>query len=144
MRWWNQLPWVYKAITTAANKSTTNCVGPNFNRDVYAVDKISVAENQTLGWIDQFLLLSLPLVFFSFFFLFFKMIFSHILLLFKYSGLHFLSTIPFHPNHPHFPPSILPSFGIVHVSFIHVPENPSPFSPHYPLPPPLWLLSDCS
>ena len=34
------------------------------------------------------------------------------------------------------PPSSLPSF--VHVSFIVVPENTSP---HYHLPPPLWLLS---
>ena len=33
-----------------------------------------------------------------------------------------------------------PQLGFVHVSFIDVPENPSTLSPHYPLPPPLWLL----
>ena len=36
--------------------------------------------------------------------------------------------------------STLP-LGFVHLSFIVVPENPSP---HCPLPPPLWLLLDCS
>ena len=36
--------------------------------------------------------------------------------------------------------STLP-LGFVHVSFIVVPENPSP---HCPLPSPLWLLLDCS
>ena len=40
-----------------------------------------------------------------------------------------------HPSHPHFPPLTLPLFGFAHVSFIHVPGNPSPFSPHYPFPP---------
>ena len=52
----------------------------------------------------------------------------------------------------HYPPpelSPLPTLdpnplGFVHVSFIAVPENLSPFPPHYPLPPPLWLLSVCS
>ena len=54
-------------------------------------------------------------------------------------------TTPLHPSHPHFPPSILPPpFGFVHVSFIHVPENPSLFSPCYPHPTHLWLLSVCS
>ena len=38
------------------------------------------------------------------------------------------------------PASTLP-FGFVHVSFIVVPENPSP---HYSFPPPLWLLLYCS
>ena len=33
------------------------------------------------------------------------------------------------------------ALGFVHVSFIVVPENPSP---HCPLLPPLWLLLDCS
>ena len=47
---------------------------------------------------------------------------------------------PPHPNPPPSPASTLP-LGFVHVSFIVVPENPSP---HYPLPPPLWLLLDCS
>ena len=50
-------------------------------------------------------------------------------------------TTPPHLSHPHLPPSILPPFGVVHVSFIHVPENPPPFSPHYPFLSPLWLLS---
>ena len=49
-----------------------------------------------------------------------------------------------HPSHPHLPPLILPLFGFVHVSFIHVPENPSPLSPHYPFPPHLRSLSVCS
>ena len=66
------------------------------------------------------------------------------LLLFKYSYLHFSSSTPHCLIHPHLPPSILTPFGFVHMSFIHVPWRPFPFSPHYPLPPPLWLLSDCS
>ena len=49
-----------------------------------------------------------------------------------------------HPSHPHLPPLIPLPLGFVHVSFIVVPEIPSPLSPHYPLPPALWLLSDCS
>ena len=51
-----------------------------------------------------------------------------IVLLFKYSCLHFLPTTPPHPSHPHLPPSILAPFGFVYVSFIYVPDNPSPFS----------------
>ena len=43
-------------------------------------------------------------------------------------------------NPPPSPLSTLP-LGFVHVSFIIVPENPSP---HYPLTTPLWLLLDCS
>ena len=43
-----------------------------------------------------------------------------------------------HPSHPHLPPLIPPALGFVHVSFIVAPENPSPFSPYYLLPPPLW------
>ena len=39
---------------------------------------------------------------------------------------------PRNPNHLHFPPLILPPFGFVHVSFIDVPENPSPFPPIIP------------
>ena len=76
----------------------------------------------------------------SFLFLFFKII----LLLFNYSCLHLL------PHHfpqlqPSPPPSPIPQpLAFVHVSLIVVPENPSPFSPHHPLPPPLGLLSDCS
>ena len=50
-----------------------------------------------------------------------------------------LSTPP-QPNSPPFPASTLP-LGFVHVPFIVVPENPAP---HYPFPPPLWLLLDCS
>ena len=47
------------------------------------------------------------------------------------------------PPQPNPPPSPASTFrlGSVHVSFIVVPENPSP---HYPFPPPLWLLLDCS
>ena len=45
---------------------------------------------------------------------------------------------------PHGPPLILRPFGFVHVSFIHVPWQPLPFSPIIPLPTPLWLLSVCS
>ena len=51
--------------------------------------------------------------------------------------------------HPSIPPQPVPPpslastlpLGFVLVSFIGVPENPSP---HYPLPTPLWLLLDCS
>ena len=50
-----------------------------------------------------------------------------------------LSTPP-QPNPPPSPASTL-SLCFVHVSFIVVPENPSP---HYLLPTPLWLLLDCS
>ena len=32
-----------------------------------------------------------------------------------------------HPTHPHLPPSILPTFGFVHGSFIHVPWQPFTF-----------------
>ena len=48
--------------------------------------------------------------------------FFHILLSFKYSCLRFPPTTLPYPNHPHFPPLLLPSFGFVHVSFIHVPD----------------------
>ena len=57
-----------------------------------------------------------------------------------------LSAFSSHPstppqaNPPHALASTLP-IGFVHVSFIVVPENPFL---HYTLPPPLWLLSDCS
>ena len=44
------------------------------------------------------------------------------------------------PNPPPFLASLLPA-GFVYVSLIVVPKNPSP---HYPLPPPLRLLSNCS
>ena len=79
---------------------------------------------------------------FSFYLFIYLFIF---LFLFKYSCLHFCPPLP-HPNHLHFPPSILSTFGFVHVSFI-VPENPSPSSPHYPLPLPsvtvsLFLISN--
>ena len=53
----------------------------------------------------------------------------------------------FSPPLPPPQPNLLPSFastpalGFVHVSFIVVPENPSP---HCPLPSPRWLLLDCS
>ena len=72
-------------------------------------------------------------------------LFKIVLLLFKYSCLHLLPSTPPNPSHPHFPSLILPpSSFCVHVSFIVVPENPSLFPPHYPHPPPLWLLSVCS
>ena len=50
---------------------------------------------------------------------------------------------PSTPPKPNPPPSLVPTLplGFVHVSFIAVPENPSP---HCPLPTPLWLLVDCS
>ena len=54
----------------------------------------------------------------------------------------FSPTPPPHRSWTHLPPPPQTSpFGFVHVSFIVVPENPSP---HYPLPTPLWLLLDCS
>ena len=43
-----------------------------------------------------------------------------------------LSPFSPHPSHPHSPPLILAPFGFVHVSFIHVPANPFPFSPIIP------------
>ena len=42
----------------------------------------------------------------------------------------FLPTTLPNPSHPHLPPPILPTLGFVHVSFIVVPKNPSPCSPH--------------
>ena len=47
---------------------------------------------------------------------------------------------PPQPKPPPSPASTLP-LGFVHVSFIVVPENPSP---NYTLPTPIWLLLDCS
>ena len=68
---------------------------------------------------------------------------KNILLLFNYSCLHFLPTPLPHPSQTHLPPSLASTLplGFVYVSFIVVPENPSP---HCPFPPPLWLLLDCS
>ena len=56
--------------------------------------------------------------------------------------LHFPPPLPLPPQ-PNPPPSFVSPFLLVfvHASFILVPEN---LSPHYPLPAPLWLLSDCS
>ena len=52
---------------------------------------------------------------------------------------------PFPPPHPSPLLTLNPTpLGFVLVSFIHVPENPSAFLPHHPLPPPLWLLLVCS
>ena len=73
-----------------------------------------------------------------------RVLHTFFLLLFKYSCLHFPPTTLTNPSHPHSPPLILPLFGFAHVSFIHVPENPVLFSPHFLLPPPPWLLSVCS
>ena len=57
---------------------------------------------------------------------FFKLIFFKIvILLFNYSS---LPTTPPHPKQTHLPPLLPCSLGFVHVSFIVVPENPSP---HY-------------
>ena len=53
-------------------------------------------------------------------------------------------SLPLPPQlHPNSPPSLASTLplGFVHVSFIVVPENPSP---HCPLPTPLWLLLHCS
>ena len=85
------------------------------------------------------------LVFFLSFFSFIPFIyfFPHFLS-FKYSCLHFPPTTPPNPSHPYFPPLILPPFDFVHVSFIHVPENPFPFPPITPFHHPNWSLSVCS
>ena len=64
------------------------------------------------------------------------------LLLFKYSFLPFPPALPTTAALP--PPSRFhPHLVIVHVSFIIVPANPSPFSLII-LSRPLWLLSACS
>ena len=55
---------------------------------------------------------------------------------FFYCSSTFVSIPLPHPNHPHFPPLILPPFGFVHEPFIDISENPSSFPAHYPLPPP--------
>ena len=68
----------------------------------------------------------------------------YFLLLFKYSCLNFFPTR--HPTHnPSLPPTLEPTpFGIVRVSFIHVPIWPFPYFPPLSLfPLPLWLLSVC-
>ena len=51
------------------------------------------------------------------------------LLLFKYSFLSFPPTPSHHPKPPHLSPLFPPALVIVHVSFIVVLPNPSPFSP---------------
>ena len=94
-----------------------------------------VYEYRVIRVFKKMLLLDLMFLFFFYFIIF---------LLFKYSCLHFTPTIPHHPSHPCFPPLILPHFGFVHVSFIHVPAKLSPFPTHYPLLSLLWLLSVCS
>ena len=53
-------------------------------------------------------------------------------LLVKYSFLPFLPTPGQHFSPPYFPPLFPPPTVIVHVSFIIVPANPSPFSPEIP------------
>ena len=57
-----------------------------------------------------------------------------LLLLFKYSCLHFPTITFLCPTHPHLPPLIIPPSGFVHGSFVHVPWWPFPFFPHYPSP----------
>ena len=74
----------------------------------------------------------------SIYFCFFKNYFIIVLLQLSAFSLH-PSTLP-QPNPPLSLASTFP-LGFVHVSFIVVPENPSP---HCPLPPPLWVLLDCS
>ena len=70
--------------------------------------------------------------FYLFLFLFCVIFVTFFLLLCKYSCFHFPTITPPYPSHPHFPPLILPLFGFVHVSFIYVPENPSPLLPLSP------------
>ena len=73
-------------------------------------------------------------IYFSFYYFIFLhcwLFFIFILLLFKYSCLPFPPTTPPHPSYPHLPPLTPPHLGFVHVSFIVVPENPSPFSPSH-------------
>ena len=62
---------------------------------------------------------------------FLKIIF---LLLFKYSFQPFPPTLPHHPSLPCVPPPFLLPLVIVHMSFIIVPVNSSPFSPIIPSP----------
>ena len=63
----------------------------------------------------------LTLIFYFYFFSIIIFFFLCFLWLFEYTCLHFLTTTLPNPSHPHLPPSILPCFGFVHVSFIHVP-----------------------
>ena len=73
-------------------------------------------------------------------------IFNEMLLNFIVVRVQF-SAFPPHlpPPQPSLPPSpVSTPLVFVHVSFIVVPVVPSPFSLHYPLPSPLWLLSVCS
>ena len=63
------------------------------------------------------------------------------LLLFSYSCLHFLPIPLPHRSQTHLPPVSTLPFDFVHVSFLVVPENPSP---HCPFPTPFWLLLGCS
>ena len=74
----------------------------------------------------------------SFFFFFF---FEYFIVV--QSWLSAFSPLQLLPPQPNPLPSLASTFppSFVHVSFIVVPENPSP---HCPLPPPLWLLLDCS
>ena len=52
--------------------------------------------------------------------------------MFKYSFLPFPFTSPPDPSHPYLLPLIPSPLGFVHVSFIVVSENPSPFPPPFP------------
>ena len=54
--------------------------------------------------------------------------------MFNYSFLPFAPTTPHHPSRPHLLPPFLSPLVIVHVSFIIVPANPSPFTPIIPTP----------
>ena len=79
-----------------------------------------------------------PLLFFHILFIYFLTFFIVVQLQLSAFSLH--PSTPPQLSPPPSPTSTLP-LGFVHVSFIVVPENPSP---HYPLPTPLWLLLDCS
>ena len=83
------------------------------------------------------LFLLAPFHFISFFFKIFSHFLLLFLLLFKYSCLP--SPPQSLPPKPSPSPLIPPPLGFVHVSFIVVPENSSPFPPHYPLPLPHYL-----
>ena len=62
-------------------------------------------------------------------------IYFFLLLLVKYSCLHFPTMTFLCSTYCHLPPLILPTFGFVHRSFIHVPWRPFPFFPPLSLSP---------
>ena len=70
------------------------------------------------------------------------MIFFLILLLFKYSCLHFPATTFPYLTHPHLPPSILPPLAFSMDPLYMFLDDPSPSLPHYP-PFPFSLVTIC-